>query len=441
MHFSSRLRLLILGLLVISLVACSANPGGKILYYVNPMDPTVKSDKPAKDSMGMDYVPVYEKPVEKGVDLTADEPEAGADKGPILYYASTLDPSIHSPTPTQDEGGTDFVPVYGKSAKALELSRNQEEKIGAAVSPVTKQKVTSTIQTVGKISYNEKKTTVVSARFAGRIEKLFVNFTGFPVANGQPLLSIYSPTLVTAQQELIQSAKKPGVTARTVMEESFFNSAKDRLRLWGFTPAQIGQVLDAGVPESSMTLLSPLSGTVVKLGVTNGMYVEEGKVLFELSDLSRVWVEAEIFEKDLANLSPESRIRVIPLAYPDQAFEDKIAFVNPVLDPNTRTVKVRSEVPNPKGLLLPGMFVSVVVSTDLPEEVLTVPESAVIDTGVRKLVYVKVAEGKYAARNVVVKGKVGNLYPVVSGLSEGELVVTAANFLIDSESRLKGLVE
>lgn len=417
-------------LVVFTLVACAPGaPEKKPLYYVNPMDPTIKSDKPAKDAMGMDFVAVYEEAV------PASKPDN------ILYYASPMDPTVHSDVPTKDEMGMDFVPVYAESSKDLVLSEDQEDKIGVAVSPVVSQRLTSAIQTVGKISYNEKKTTVVSARFAGRIEKLFVNFTGFPVANGQPLLSIYSPTLMTAQQELIQSAKKPGVTARSVMEDSFFNSAKDRLRLWGFTSAQIGKVLEGGTPEASMTLLSPLSGTVVKLGVTNGMYVEEGRVLFELSDLSRVWVEAEIFEKDLASLSPDSRIKVIPLAYPDQSFEDKISFVNPVLDPNTRTVKVRAEVPNPKGILLPGMFVSVVVSTPLPDEMLTVPDSAVIDTGVRKLVYVRTAEGKYAARDVVVKGKVGNLYPVVSGVAEGELVVTAANFLIDSESRLKGLVE
>lgn len=417
-------------LVLLTFVACAPGaPERKPLYYVSPMDPTVKSDRPAKDSMGMDYVAVYEE--------AAPAPKSDS----ILYYASPMDPTVHSDVPAKDEMGMDFVPVYAQGSRDLILSQDQEEKIGVAVSPVVLQRLTSAIQTVGKISYNEKKTTVVSARFAGRIEKLFVNFNGFPVANGQPLLSIYSPTLMTAQQELIQSAKKPGVSARSVMEDSFFNSAKERLRLWGFTAAQIGKVLEGGTPEASMTLLSPLSGTVVKLGVTNGMYVEEGRVLFELSDLSRVWVEAEIFEKDLASISPDSRIKVIPLAYPDQAFEDKISFVNPVLDPNTRTVKVRAEIPNPKGTLLPGMFVSVVVSTPLPDQMLTVPESAVIDTGVRKLVYVRTAEGKYAARDVVVKGKVGNLYPVVSGVAEGELVVTAANFLIDSESRLKGLVD
>lgn len=421
---------LISALLLLTLVACAPGaPERKPLYYVSPMDPQVRSETPAKDSMGMDYVPVFA------------EPEAPRKPDNILYYASPMDPSVHSDVPAKDEMGMDFVPVYAETSRDLVLNEDQERKIGVAVSPVVLQRLTSTIQTVGKISFNEKKTTVVSARFAGRIEKLFVNFTGFPVANGQPLLSIYSPTLMTAQQELIQSAKKPGVTVRSVMEDSFFNSAKDRLRLWGFTSGQIGEVLTGGVPEASMTLLSPLSGTVVKLGVSAGMYVEEGRVLFELSDLSRVWVEAEIFEKDLASLSPDSRIKVIPLAYPDQAFEDKISFVNPVLDPNTRTVKVRAEVPNPKGILLPGMFVSVVVSTPLPDEALTVPESAVIDTGVRKLVYVKTSEGKYAARDVVVKAKLGNLYPVVSGVAEGELVVTAANFLIDSESRLKGLVE
>jgi Cu(I)/Ag(I) efflux system membrane fusion protein len=415
--------------LLILLVACAAGPQEKKpLYYANPMDPSIHSDVPSKDSMGMDYVPVYA------------EPPAPALAPGVLYYASPMDPSVHSDVPTKDEMGMDYVPVYAQGTKDLVLTSAQEARIGVAVTPVTRQTLTATVETVGKISLNEKKTTVVSARFAGRIEKLYVNFTGFPVGAGQPMLSIYSPSLMTAQQELIQSAPL-GTPPGSPMETNLFRSARDRLRLWGFSANQINAVVTAGVPEPSLTLLSPLSGTVVKLGVSNGMYVEEGQVLFELSDLSRVWVEAEVFEKDLAFLTADSRIRVTPLAYPDQAFEDKISFVNPVLDPNTRTVKIRSEVPNPQGLLLPGMFVSVRVSTPLPEAVLAVPEAAVLDTGTRKIVYVQVSTGRYAARDVVLKAQVGAVFPVVSGLAEGELVVTAANFLIDSESRLKGLVE
>lgn len=409
----------------------------KVLHWANPMDPTVKSDKPMKDSMGMDYVPVYED------GASAEGPKTSEKR--VLYWANPMDPTVKSDKPMKDSMGMDYVPVYAEgseTAKGIRLTENQETLIGVRTVKAERKVVSRTLAALGKIAYSEKRSALMSARIAGRIERLLVNYTGSPVDEGEPLLVIYSPALVTGQQELLQAYAELKATGSTgSMAERLFESTKGKLRLWGLSDGQIQSILSGGKPLTQVPLLSPIKGTVIKLNVVAGQYVEEGAVLYELSDLSKVWMEAEIYEQDLASVSLFSTVRIKPLSFPDRVFTGKADFLSPTIDPATRTTKIRVEVDNSDRLLKPGMFCNVEISTPGAENLLVIPETALLDTGVRRLVYVKTAPGRYEARNVTVGPKLGGYYPLADGLAEGEEVVTEANFLIDSESQLKGVVQ
>ena len=362
------------------LASCGAEKSAeerKVLYWANPMDPTVKSDKPMKDSMGMDYVPVY-----------ADEaPRAAAEKK-ILYWANPMDPTVKSDKPMKDSMGMDYVPVYADEgagqakASGIRLSENQEALIGVRTAKVERKVLDRTLAAVGKIAYSEKRSALLSARFAGRVERLLVNYTGASVDEGEPLLVVYSPALVTAQQELLQTygdLRQGGPAAS--LAERLFESAKGKLLLWGLTDEQVRGILKGGKPMARVPLLSPIKGTVVKLNVAAGQYVEEGAVLFELSDLSKVWLEAEIYEQDLGSVSLASTVRMRSLSYPEKTVTGRVDFLSPAIDPATRTARLRVEVDNADRLLKPGMFVNVEVVTPAAEAVLAVPETALLDTG------------------------------------------------------------
>lgn len=409
-----------------AVLACTATgvPGKKVLYYANPMDPTVHSDRPAKDSMGMDYVPVYEE--------AAPSAEEKAKTG-LLYYASPMDPEVHSDKPMKDEMGMDYVPVYAEKP-GISLTPDQEALIGVQTEAAVRRPMRAVISALGKIAYNERKTSVVSARYSGRVEKLVAGFTGAEVRQGDPLMEIYSPELSNAQQEFLQAAKGGDGWSSGLLE-----SARAKLKLWGVTEDQLRQIKRLGRVLSPLPVLSPLTGTVTRLGVLAGQYVEVGTVLYEVSNLDQVWMEADVYEKDLAAVSLKSEVQLSPVSYPELKYRQPVTLISPVIDPETRTVRVRTEVENPDHKLKPGMFVNVTIEGPEGEPVLAVPESAVLDTGLRRLVYVRTGEGKYLGKTVVLGMHSDGWYAILEGLSEGEQVVTRANFLIDSESQLRGV--
>jgi len=298
------------------------------------------------------------------------------------------------------------------------------------------------IHTVGKIEYDEKRLASVSARVAGRIDKLFVDFTGATVKKGQPLIELYSPDLVTSQQEYLlalntleqvqQSPRKEVIEGAKAMIEA----AQRRLQLWGISEEQIARLEDERRPKIHMTILSPISGTVIEKKALEGKYVTVGEPLYSIAELANVWMLAEVYEYEMAWLRLGQEVEITTPSYPERPFRGKVSFIYPSLEEKTRTIKVRADIPNPDGRLKPGMFVNARLVSPMAKPVLAIPTSAILDAGIRKLAWVEQEHGRYERREVKVGPEVSGYYPVLAGLSAGDKVVTSANFLIDSQAQL-----
>jgi len=286
----------------------------------------------------------------------------------------------------------------------------------------------------------------INAKFEGWIEKLYLDFTGRTVKKGDPLAEIYSPELFATQQELLNALKwknykkGEGISALLTKDaETILNAARQRLRLWDITEEQIKKIEQTGQPIKTLTLYSPTSGTVIQKTAVQGMKVMPGQKLFDVVDLSSVWITADIYPHDLSAIKV-GEPAVIGLSYlPGKEFFSKIEYIYPTLSGETRTAKIRFTLPNPQGRLKPQMFTDVTLKIDLGRR-MTVPENAVIDTGMRQIVYVDKGEGNFEPRQIQVGLKSDNMVEVVKGLRVGEKVATSANFLIDSEAKLKGIL-
>lgn len=358
----------------------------------------------------------------------------------ILYYRNPMGLPDTSPVPKKDAMGMDYVPVFesgqGESGQ-LTISLEKVQKLGVKSEKVALRVLNKTLRASGRIEIDERRSYTIAPKFEGWVEKLYVNTTGEQVVKGQPLFDVYSPELISAQREYALASQ--GVAALGDADQDAKKSMKQlaeasrmRLKNWGMDDAQIG-----ATEKQSITFLAPVTGIVLEKKAVQGMRFMPGEVLYQIADLSSVWVVAEVAEQDIASVRLGSIAQVKVDAYPQNDFKGKISFIYPTLDTATRTVKVRMEVANPRGLLKPAMFANVEIMDTHEAMVLTVPSTAVIDSGTRKLVLVQLAQGNFEPRTVRV-GRRGDQYvEVLEGITEGELVVTSANFLIDSESNLK----
>lgn len=412
----------------------------KILYYRNPMGQPDTSPVPKKAPDGMDYVPVY---ADEEVVAQADKP-----KGKILYYRNPMGLPDTSPTPKKDPMGMDYVPVYegegpAASGPAVRINPDRVQKLGVRTETVELRELTRTVQAVATIQVNERQLHTVSPRFEGWIQQLYVNTTGQLVRRGEPLLEVYSPDLVTTQQEYLIASKgvqamkgaSPEVEAsmRTLVE-----SALQRLRNWDISEAELKQLQQEGKARQSITLRAQASGVVMEKKAVAGMRFMPGEMLYQIADLSSVWVLADVFEQDLGLVRPGQSVKIRFDAYPDKAFAGKVTFLYPTVTPETRTAKVRIELPNPAGLLKPAMYARVEIASSRGRgKVLAVPDSAVLDTGTRQLVLVQRGEGAFEPRPVKLGMRTDGYIEVLGGIKAGEIVVVSANFLIDAESNLK----
>jgi len=298
------------------------------------------------------------------------------------------------------------------------------------------------VRAVGNIEINERGQHTVSPKFEGWIEKLHVNTTGQAVARGQPLAEVYSPELVSAQREYLiaynagKGMSAAGSEARTGVQDLAV-AALERLRNWDISEQQLQRLRETGEPRRTLTLTAPASGIIVKDPPIAGMRFMPGEPLFRIADLSRVWLIADVFEQDLALVRVGTRGTITVDAYSDKAFPGEVTFIYPTLNPDTRTARVRIELANPQGQLKPGMYGTVQIDAGPKRAVLTVPDSAVIDSGTRQTVLVALGEGRFEPREVKLGARGEGFVEVLSGLKDGETVVTRANFLIDSESNLK----
>jgi Cu(I)/Ag(I) efflux system membrane fusion protein len=385
-------------------VASSPGPvaaSPKVLYWVDPMHPAYKSDRPGKaPDCGMDLVPVYRK---------SDETPA---------------------PPSSPPAGSD-----------VELSPQEVSAAGVTTAEVKLTAIDRTIRAVGTLGTDETRLVHIAARVAGRLDRLYLGFTGAPVAKGAPLYSIYSPDLVSSGREYalaienLARARAGGDAGYVESAESLAAAARERLALWGLDRGQIDRIAASRRPEVDLVVRSPVSATVLEKKVVQGQYVTAGQDLYVLADLSRLWLTAQVYEQDLGGVKTgQPAIARFP-AFPGREFRGRIRFIDPVLDAATRTAGVRIELPNLGGLLKPGMSANAELRVALGRR-LAIPKSAVLDTGVRQVVYVQVGPGRFAGREVRLGQDAGDLVEVVAGLAEGDVVVTSANFLIDSQSQL-----
>ncbi|MDO8207377.1 MAG: efflux RND transporter periplasmic adaptor subunit [Gallionella sp.] len=356
----------------------------------------------------------------------------------ILYYRNPMGLPDTSPVPKKDAMGMDYVAVYDGDAPredgAVSISVEKVQKLGVKSEAAVRRILAKIIHATGRVEVDERRTYAIAPKFEGWVERLYVNSTGQAVRKGQPLFDVYSPELVSVQREYALALR--GEAALANADEETRNSMKQladaslaRLKNWDMEAN--------GQPRRNLTFVSPASGIVLEKKAVQGMRFMPGEALYQIADLSVVWVLADVNEQDIAQVKVGSKVQVNIGAYPDKQFEGKIAFIYPTLNAATRTVQVRVEIANKDGRLMPAMFANVTLPTDNGVAVLTVPTSAVIDSGTRQIVLVQLAEGRFAPRTVRLGRRGDDYVEVLGGITEGEQVVTSALFLIDAESNLK----
>lgn len=340
------------------------------------------------------------------------------------------------------EGGPAAMPGEMPPDSVL-LSPIKQQLAGVRTGVVEVKDLEATVRTVGIVDYDERKVARIHTKIEGWIEEIFVDFTGKSVKKGDPLFSVYSPELVATQEEYLLALKAKRYLEGSPVQEvaqsghSLLEAAKRRLLLWDITEEQIRELEEKGTPKKSLTLYSPINGIVIKKEAYKGNFVKPEMELYTIADLSTVWVQADIYEYELPLIKMGQAATVSLSYYPGQVFKGKVVYIYPYLKDKTRTIRVRFEFPNtPDWKLKPEMFSNVEVKIKLGRK-LAVPEEAVLDSGTRQIVFVDKGDGMFEPREVKLGTKLDTYYEVLSGLSRGEKVVTSANFLIDSESRLK----
>lgn len=346
-------------------------------------------------------------------------------------------PSPAAPQKTQPamDSGTE-------PGSTVELTEDEQRAAGVQISEVRHQRLTTEVAAFGRVEEPESRLSTISARVAGRIDKLYLQYTGQSVQRGQAIAEIYSPELLSASEEYklaldSRNQLKPAAEPEAIQAaDDLVSASRRRLELWGMTPQQIERIA-TGQSNPDVTVYSSASGTVVERKVTQGQYVNAGDVLYSVADLSTVWVKADVYESDLPQIRAGQPVEITSDALSGKTIHGSVEFIEPQASVETRTVPVHVHVANPGMRLRPGMFVRAVFN-QRQENALVLPRSAVLDTGTRKLVYVAKPSGVFEAREVQTGTPNNDLFPVISGVKSGERVVTNGNFLIDSQTRLTG---
>jgi len=349
--------------------------------------------------------------------------------------------------------GMDFVPVYedelgGASVlgrAVVQLPAERRQLLGVRSETVRRARLSREIRTVGRVAVDERRLHHVHTKFDGYVEQLFVDFTGKYVKKGDHLVSIFSPELVATQQEYLlayraqQRLRDSGLPSVAQGGADLLEAARQRLLFWDIRPEDIAQLEKAGQAERTLDLHAETSGYVVAKMAQHGMRVTPADTLFDIADLSALWVLADVYESDLPSVRLGMQAELTLPYLPGRVWRGPVTFVDPTVEEKTRTVKVRIEVGNEGEQLKPGMYADVVLKVELGEGLL-LPESAVIDSGDRRLVFLDRGEGRYEPREVTLGPRLPDGFSLLSGLEEGDRVVTAANFLLDSESSLKAAI-
>ncbi len=375
------------------------NKGRKIKYWVAPMDPTYIRDKPGKSPMGMDLVPVYE-----------DEAASGS---------------------------------------VIRIDPVTMQNMGVQTEPVRRETLTKEIRAVGLVTYKEPQQYVVNSKISGWVERLYVNETGQFVKKGEPLLEIYSPDLVSAQQEYLlalkneKALKDSPFPAIAESGQSLLEATRNRLKYWDISDHQIKELEKSGTVRKNLVLYAPYNGIVTRKQVDEGMYVKAGMGLLQISDISSVWVDAQVYEYELPWLKPHQRARVdLPYAPQEASLNGEVSYIYPYVDSKTRTTRVRLDFANPGYRLKPDMYVNVQLAARTIPDAMVIPTNAILDSGDKQTVFVALGNGRFEPRRIKVglQGE-GGKTQVLQGLLAGDRVVTSAQFMLDSESQLKEAIQ
>ncbi len=336
-------------------------------------------------------------------------------------------------------GATDT--AGGVLREAVHLTADQERALGVIYTTVRREPLTRTIRTVGRIEPAEPRIADITPKVDGFVERLFVSTTGEAVRRGQPLLTLYSPMLVAAQEELLTAKRLASQVDSSAAEawrnaQATLEAARRRLAYWDITSDQVARVERSGEVTKTLTLVAPVNGIVLEKQVLEGQQVMPGMRLYRIADLSTVWVEGAVFEQDLQLVREGAQAHIEVAAYPGVHVMGRVSFVYPTVDERSRTNRVRLTVANPELRLKPGMYATVYFDANIGQDVLTVPADAVVQTGVRNLVFHRHPDGSLHPHEVVVGARASDRVQILQGLAEGETIVASANFLVDAESRL-----
>lgn len=403
------------------------------------MHPFIIRDQPGLCPIcGMDLVPVKK------------DAASGAAEQKITHWVSSMDPTYIRDAPGKDAMGMDLVPVYDKSGGGggVTIDPATSQNMGVRIAPVVRQDIARSIKTVGVVTADESRQSSINSKVEGWIEKLYVDQTGKPVAKGAPLLEIYSPDLVSAQQEYLLAVRNSERLAENPYPEiaagaqRLRDAARTRLKYWDISAKQISALEKNGEPQKTLTLYSPVNGIVMMKNALPGMRVMPGEELLQITDLSRIWVDAQLYEYQLPAVKVGQSAEIILPYSIGTVLRGKIAYIYPTLSGETRTARARIELANPGLELKPEMYVDVQIAGAKQTAALVVPVEAILDSGEQQTVFVALGEGRFEPRIVRtgVRDESGNV-EITDGLKEGEQVVISAQFMLDSESRLREAVQ
>jgi membrane fusion protein, copper/silver efflux system len=366
-----------------------------------------------------------------------DPSAAKSQEAPILKY----EPASEQATSQRAEQEQVQADASGSS---IQLDQKEQANIGVETVEVRRHGVQRALMAVAKVDEPETQLASISARIGGRIDKLYLDFTGQQVRRGQTIASLYSPEVFSAAEEYrlsLENRKRLGTGAEPLAvsgAEDLVTASRRRLELWGLTKKQLDEIASSAKPQIELPIFSTVSGIVTERRVTQGQYVNAGEVLFTVTDLSTIWVKADVYQPDLPSVHTGQSVEITSDSLPGTTLHGRVGFLDTSINPQTRTGSARIQVPNPSMRLRPGMFVQVKFAAPAGRDVLAIPRSAVLDTGMRKIVYVAKSNSEFEGRQVQLGTPGNDYYPVLSGLKEGERIVSQGNFLIDSQTRITG---
>ncbi len=409
----------------------------KVLFWRNPMNPAITSPVFTKDSMGMDYIPVYadeEKPKEREV----------------LFWRNPMNPAITSPVFTKDEMGMDYLPVYAddgggsdEPAGTVKIDPVTVQNIGVRTTKAERRSLARQLNALGQVDFNEERLARLHPKTAGWIEQLRVDETGVRVNKDTILLALYSPDLVAAQREYLvalenwEAVRNNAAGRMKKSTRSLLRSSRERLELFDVPAHQIKELEKSRKIKKQLHIHSPFAGRIMHIGTREGQYITPKDELYLIADLSRIWVNVDIYEDDLPWMNIGDRAEMTVRAVPGRVFHGKITFIHPTMQKRSRTVRVRLEFDNPGLALKPGMFANVVLHVDEQSDAIVVPSEAIVRSGTHEQIFVVREPGKFEPRMVTLGVSAGGYTQILEGIEAGEEVVTSSQFLIDSESKLR----